>query len=146
MSSGVKSNLSVFLGVVAANLCSFAPTFATADLGNPNQREVAVDLDNPETPSAAKEEEVDLDELEEAPVKTAKGEEAVDLDDLGGDGDEGSGTPESYLPVSTDDIEPKTNPLFMLSVLGVLLPLTAMLFPPRRKKRSVPKTQDTSAD
>lgn len=140
MDAGMKMKVAVPVSLVV-NAFVFAYVLYTTDSSaSDDTKEMPVDLDNlDKVPSGnnEKEVEINLDDLEEKPTKAAQGEEAVDLDDLDGEEAEaGEAFEESYLPVNTDDIEPKTNSFFILSVLGVLLPVVAMLFPPRRKKNT----------
>lgn len=147
MNTGAKFKVAVLLSLVVG-VCAHA-LCATDSNASDDTKEVPVnldDLDKAQPDNSEKELEVNLDDLEDKPANTAQEEEAVDLDDLDGEKAESGEAPESYLPVNTDDIEPKTNSFFILSALGVLLPVAAMLFPPRRKKGSVAKKTRQNAD
>jgi hypothetical protein len=83
-----------------------------------------------DTTSPAKEERVNLDSLEEA----------VDLNSL----EEQKTGPETkkyldepLLPIAVSNIEVERHPLLILIALTVLVPVAAMLFPPKRKRRNL---------
>ncbi len=124
----------LLLGSISKTVCGAdAPAASTG-------KEVPVNLDSLDAlkkPAlkAGEEVEVNLDELTDTAPTGASGEESINLDDIESDEE----ATESYLPVNTSSIEKESNPLFVLTILGVILPVAAMLFTPRRKKQAPPK-------
>jgi hypothetical protein len=62
----------------------------------------------------------------------AEGEVEIDLDALGGD--EGGEDEVAYLPVNTDLPESTPSSLYVVFILGILVPVGAMLVTPKRKR------------
>jgi hypothetical protein len=76
----------------------------------------------------------DLDLAEDSAKKKApaEGEVEIDLDALGGG--EGGEEEVAYLPVNTDLPEATPSPLYVVFILGILVPVGAMLVTPKRKR------------